>query len=160
MSDTIHNLIAQHGGAALAWTLTALTMLATWALNKLVQSKALRDALDWAGMQVKLAVAAVGQTFVDECKAASADGILTDAEKAKAKEMAIAKAKSFLTWKQLAALGGGFVSRLFSKDAADARVDELLGNMVEAAVRDDKRLQVASGVAAAPAKAEPTTVPR
>jgi hypothetical protein len=100
------------------------------------------------------AVAVVAQTYVDGLKAALADdGKISDAERVKAKRMAIQKAKAYL-----GSAGLGELKRAFHLTDT-AELDELIGDKIEAAVRAQKGRGEGLALLLEPHVGEPTPTP-
>jgi hypothetical protein len=114
--------------AILAWLSTKLAQL----IGAKVKNEYLRGVLARLDDAVFAAVRDVHQVLVEELKAASADGRLTPEERARAKKMAIDKARSYLGTKGLAEL-----CKVLGLDAEG--IENLLGTRVEATVHDLKR---------------------
>ena len=123
--------------AALTWAAAKLAQL----IRAKVQNEYLKGVLVRVDDAVFTAVKDLQQTVVEQIKAASADGKITDDEKKQIKEKALAAVKSHLGTKGLAeaasvlGLGGG-------------ALEGLLSSKVESAVHDLRRSTPAmSGVA-------------
>lgn len=127
--DTLYQVLI-HGDDAITWVAVALAALVAKYVIAKIDNETVRKYVGRAWTEVKSAVAEVYQTYVAELKAASADGKLTDEEKAEAKKKAIALAKSNIGKKGLARL-----VRILGIDA----LDDWLGTQVEAAVDLSKK---------------------
>jgi len=109
--------------AALTW---AFALLRKW-VQESTKSQLLQRLMRSTSFVVDRSVQAINQAFVDELKAAAADGKLTPTERAKALAAAKAKAKSLLSFETLQQLGAEF-----------GEVDTLLETLVEGAVADNR----------------------
>ncbi len=132
--------------------IAGLTLLSGWTL-KLIAAKVrmeyLRGVLIRLDDAVLSAVKEVSQTYVDALKNGRADGTLTDEESRKAKELALASAKSYLGMKGLSEL-----ARVLGLGSGEAQ--SLLSSKIEAAVHDLNVVkQVTGGSAASPQGASP-----
>jgi hypothetical protein len=123
--DALYSLFADHGPAALAWTLSALAGVALTYLVVRIRWEYVRGVVTRAIAEIQDAVLEVAQVFADEIKRASEDGKLTAEEKAVAKQMAIDTAKSNLGSKGLKRL---------SRVLGLGDVTDWIANKVEAAV--------------------------
>lgn len=120
----------------------------TWAAAKLAQfirakvgNEYLKGVLVRLDDAVFTAVKAIQQSVVEEIKLASADGKITDEEKRRIKDKALATVKSHLGTKGLAEL-----AKILGLDGV--ALDGLLSSKVEAAVHDLRRsTQAVNGVA-------------
>lgn len=132
--------VLTHGDSVLFWVLAAVGGLAGRLILAQVKNSTLNGIVGRALHEVGDAVLMVGHTYVDDLKADSADGTLTEAEKAKAKADAIAIAKKNLGSDGLAKL---------AKVLGLADLEHWFGTKVESAVATVK----ASKPAPAPAPA-------
>lgn len=123
MEDIIYWVLT-HGDKFLFWALVAVGGLISALILKFIKAGTVRDIVGRALAEVGDAVLAVSQTYVDALKAASADGVLTDAEKAEAKAKAIALAK-----KNIGTEGLKKLAKILGID-----IDGWLGTKIEAAV--------------------------
>ncbi len=123
MQDLFFWVLA-HGDKFLMWALVFIGGLVSMVILKQLKSGTVRDIVSRALTEVGDAVLAVTQTYVDEIKLASADGKLTDEEKAHAKAKAVALIKSNIGLEGIKKL-----ARIIGVD-----VDGWLGTKVEAAV--------------------------
>ncbi len=130
--------------AALTWAAAKLAQL----IRAKVQNEYLKGVLVRVDDAVFTAVKDLQQTVVEQIKAASADGKITDDEKKQIKEKALAAVRSHLGTKGLAeaagilGLGGG-------------ALEGLLSSKVEAAVHDLRRSTPAMNGAALGGAASP-----
>ena len=122
--------------AALTWAAAKLAQL----VRAKVKNEYLRGVLVRLDDVVFTAVKDLQQTVVNEIKLASADGKITDAEKRRIKDQAIANAKSHLGTK-----GIGELAKVLGLDSG--AIDGLLSSKVEAAVHDLRRASAATTVA-------------
>ena len=123
--------ILVHGQSVIYWALTALGLaLAKYCWSR-VSNDWVRAFLGRVYDEVNDAVREVYQTYVDAIRAKSADGTLTDAEKAEAKAMAVATAKANLGTK-------GLRRCMKMLGLKPEQLDSWLGTKVEAAVRTSK----------------------
>jgi hypothetical protein len=123
--------------AALTWASAKLAQL----IRAKVRSEYLSQVLIRLDEAIFTSVKAVQQSVVDEIKAASADGKITDDEKKRIKEKAIATVKAHLGTK-----GVADVVKILGLEGG--ALDGLLSSKVEAAVHDLRRAAaVANGVA-------------
>lgn len=83
-----------HASSLLLTCLTAVIPWITYHLLGLISNAKVKDIITRALQEIGAAVLAVGQTFVSSCKAASADGKLTEDEAKKALSLAINQAKT------------------------------------------------------------------
>jgi hypothetical protein len=120
--------------AALTWAAAKLAQL----IRAKVKSEYLRQVLVRLDEAVITAVKAIQQSVVEEIKAASADGKITDEEKRRIKERALASAKSHLGTKGLSEVG-----TILGLDTG--ALDGFLSSKVEAAVHDIRRAATANG---------------
>jgi hypothetical protein len=104
MTDFLYSLIANHGTTFAAWVAGLLALVLSKFVLVLIKSQKARDIASRSATEVGRAVRDVWQTYVSDIKAGREDGKLTEDEKIKAKSDAIAKAKSYLGMKGLAAL--------------------------------------------------------
>jgi hypothetical protein len=111
--------------AALAWAAAKAAEL----IRSKVTSEYLRGTLVRLDDAVLTAVKEMQQTLVAEIKAASADGKIDDAEKARIKAAALSNVKSYLGAKGLRVLAEVL-------GLSDGTVDHFLGSRIEAAVHD------------------------
>ena len=121
--------------AALTWAAAKLAQL----IRAKVKSEYLRGALVRLDDAVFTAVKDLQQSVVEEIKAASADGKITDEEKKRIKEKALASVKSHLGTKGLSELA----TVLGLEGGA---IEGFLSSKVEAAVHDLRRATTANGV--------------
>ncbi len=119
--------------AALTWVAAKLAQL----VRAKVKNEYLRGVLVRLDDVVFTAVKDLQQTVVAEIKLASADGKITDAEKRRVKEQAIANVKSHLGTK-----GIGELAKVLGLDGG--AIDGLLSSKVEAAVHDLRRASSAT----------------
>jgi hypothetical protein len=127
--------------AALTWAAAKLAQL----IRAKVKSEYLRGALVRLDDAVFTAVKDLQQSVVEEIKAASADGKITEDEKKRIKEKALASVKSHLGTKGLSEL-----ATVLGLDGG--AIEGFLSSKVEAAVHDLRR---ASAVNGAPAMGGP-----
>jgi hypothetical protein len=111
--------------ALLAWLTTWVTSL----IRAKVKNTYLEGVLVRTNDAVLTAVKMVAQTYVDEVRKAAADGALTDAEKAAAKQKAVAAAKAYLGPQGLDSL-----VKILGLDGGS--LDAYLAGKIEAAVAD------------------------
>jgi len=123
--------------AALTWAAAKLAQL----IRAKVRSEYLRQVLVRLDEAVYTAVKDLQQSVVEEIKAASADGKITDEEKKRIKERALASVRSHLGAKGLSEVG-----TILGLDAG--ALDGFLSSKVEAAVHDLRRAATANGVPA------------
>lgn len=123
--------------AALTWAAAKLAQL----IRAKVQNEYLKGVLVRLDDAVFTAVKDLQQSVVEEIKAASADGKITDDEKRQIKERALASVKSHLGTKGLAE-----IAKVFGLEGG--ALETLLSSKVEAAVHDLRRT---APLAAAPA---------
>jgi hypothetical protein len=135
----LYDLIVGYGGVAVTWALAGLATAGSWVLVRLGAQHAVRAAFEELGKHSRDVVQEVWQAYVEDLKAGSADGILTDDEKKHARAMAVAKLKERLTWRSLVKLGGGWFSRVFAGSSWAAKVESILGGAVETAIAESKR---------------------
>lgn len=108
-------------------------------LADLIKAKTKNEYL--SGVLVRLntavmdAVKAIEQSVVEEIKRASADGMITDAERLSIKQTALNSVKAYLGVKGLNEVG-----RVLG--LTDAAVEGLISDKIEAAVHDLKKTQV------------------
>ena len=121
--------------AALTWAAAKLAQL----IRAKVKSEYLRGALVRLDDAVFTAVKDLKQSVVEEIKAASADGKITDDEKKRIKEKALASVKSHLGTKGLSEL-----ATVLGLDGG--AIEGFLSSKVEAAVHDLRRATTANGV--------------
>jgi hypothetical protein len=121
--------------AALTWAAAKLAQL----IRAKVKSEYLRGALVRLDDAVFTAVKDLQQSVVEEIKAASADGRITDEEKKRIKEKALASVKSHLGTKGLSEL-----ATVLGLDGG--AIEGFLSSKVEAAVHDLRRATTANGV--------------
>ena len=121
--------------AALTWAAAKLAQL----IRAKVKSEYLRGALVSLDDAVFTAVKDLQQSVVEEIKAASADGKITDEEKKRIKEKALASVKSHLGTKGLSEL-----ATVLGLDGG--AIEGFLSSKVEAAVHDLRRATTANGV--------------
>jgi len=119
--------ILVHGDQFLTWGLVTLASVGVAFLLKQIKSDKVREIVGRALHEVGAAVWEVKQTYVDELKAASLDGKLTDEEKKAAMDKAIAIAKTNIGMKGLDRLG-----RILNLDLSG--VEKWLKNKAEVAV--------------------------
>lgn len=119
--------------AALTWASAKLAQL----IRAKVQNEYLRGVLVRVDDAVFTAVKAVQQTVVEQIKEASADGKITDDEKKRIKEKALAAVKAHLGTKGLSEVGA-----ILGLDGG--ALDGLLSSKVEAAVHDLRRAVAAT----------------
>lgn len=119
-----------HGDKFLFWALVFVGGLVSTLILKQIKAGTVRDIVSRALTEVGDAVLAVTQTYVEALKKASADGTLTDAEKAEAKRLAIETVKKNLGPEGLAKL-----AKIIGVD-----IDGWLGTKIEAAVGASKGL--------------------
>jgi hypothetical protein len=143
----LYDLIINYGGVAVSWALAGLAAAGSWVLVRLAAQASMRSAFIELGGHARDIVQEVWQAYVEDLKASSADGVLTPAEKAKARDMAIAKLKERLTWRTLVKIGGGWLARAFTGSSWAAKVESILGGAVETAVAESKRDAKAAGIA-------------
>jgi hypothetical protein len=106
-----------------------------------VANEYLRSTLVRLDEAVLTAVKKLQQTVVAEIKAASSDGKIDDAEKARIKAAALANVKSYLGTKGLRVLAEVL-------GLSSGTVDEFLGSRIEAAVHDLRLAERATAPAA------------
>lgn len=111
--------------AALAWAAAKAAAL----IRSKVANEYLRGTLVRLDEAVLTAVKELQQTVVAEIKAASSDGKIDDAEKARIKASALANVKSYLGAKGLRVLAEVL-------GLSSGTVDQFLGSRIEAAVHD------------------------
>jgi len=111
--------------AALTW---AAAKLASYIKSK-VNSEYLRGVLVRLDEAVVTAVKGLQQTVVDEIKAANADGKITEAEKKRIKDSALANVKSYL-----GAKGINVLSEVLG--LSGGALDGFLSSKIESAVHD------------------------
>lgn len=99
------DLFATYGPDALVWAFAALGALLTKFVFNKMRTGYLADVAQRAWLEVQGAVLEVAQTYSNGIKDGSADGTLTEAERAQAKANAIAIAKANIGPKGLARLG-------------------------------------------------------
>ena len=121
--------------AALTWAAAKLAQL----IRAKVKSEYLRGALVRLDDAVFTAVKDLQQSVVEEIKAASADGKITDDEKKRIKEKALVSVKSHLGTKGLSEL-----ATVLGLDGG--AIEGFLSSKVEAAVHDLRRATTANGV--------------
>jgi hypothetical protein len=119
--------------AALTWAAAKLAQL----IRAKVQNEYLKGVLVRRDDAVFTAVKGIQQSVVEQIKEASADGKITDDEKKRIKEKALASVRSHLGTKGLAE-----VARILGLDGG--ALDGLLSSKVEAAVHDLRRALPAS----------------
>ena len=90
-------IVAEYGTTVVAavlgmWVIPAIVGL----IKQQVQSKKIGDILIRLSYALETAINEVAQVYTDELKHASEDGVLTDAEKARALELALDSVKSYL----------------------------------------------------------------
>jgi hypothetical protein len=104
------------------------------ALVKFIMAKAKNQAVQMVLLKIENMVFTVvremEQTVMDEIRKASADGVITDAEKRAIKEAALGKLKSYLNFSEIARILG-----LGSSDKAQA----LIESKIESAVQQVKQ---------------------
>lgn len=122
--------------AALTWAAAKLAQL----VRAKVKNEYLRGVLVRLDDVVFTAVKDLQQTVVDEIKLASADGKISDAEKRRIKDQAIANVKSHLGTK-----GIGELAKVLGLEGG--AIEGLLSSKVEAAVHDLRRASSATPVA-------------
>lgn len=122
--------------AALTWAAAKLAQL----VRAKVKNEYLRGVLVRLDDVVFTAVKDLQQTVVNEIKLASADGKISDAEKRRVKDQAIANVKSHLGTK-----GIGELAKVLGLDGG--AIEGLLSSKVEAAVHDLRRASAAAPVA-------------
>lgn len=120
--------------AALTWAAAKLAQL----IRAKVRSEYLRQVLVRLDEAVFTAVKDLQQSVVEEIKAASADGKITDEEKKRIKERALASVRSHLGAKGISEVGA-----ILGLDAG--ALDGFLSSKVEAAVHDLRRAATANG---------------
>ena len=116
--------------------MSALFAYAAKLLREKSKSAVLQRAFIVLDDVVMNAVREVSQTYVDTIRKARADGVLTDEEKAKAKQDAMKRAKELLGASGMALLKAAFGI----KGDEPARVDAMLGSRIEAEVRSSRPL--------------------
>lgn len=121
--------------AALTWAAAKLAQL----IRAKVKSEYLRGALVRLDDAVFTAVKDLQQSVVEEIKAASADGKITEDEKKRIKEKALASVKSHLGTKGLSEL-----ATVLGLDGG--AIEGFLSSKVEAAVHDLRRATTANGM--------------
>lgn len=124
-------LVIQYGITALVAILGFLSMLLTRYVWELIKRNWLREMLQRLWEEVKTAVLAVGQTYVDGLKEGNEDGKLTPEEKSIALSRAVEEIKSNFGMKGLRSL-----ARVLGIDS----IDDWLGAKVEAVIGEEKRL--------------------
>ena len=124
MKDTLWQLFLS-GSDIIWWLLGLLATFAMAYLRGLIKNTKINDIVGRALGEVRDAVREVYQTVVADLKAKSADGKLTDKEKADAKALAIKLVRENIGMKGLAAL-----MRVLGLDD----VDSWLGTKVEAVI--------------------------
>ncbi len=139
-------LFVDRGGQALQAALALLALAGAWVLRHVTLSARWRSLLEELGAHSKDVVQEVFQTYVEAIKAGRADGQLTDAEKNRARDMAIAKLRERLSWSKLLQLGGGWLARLLGGTSFENKVESWLGGAVETAVAEAKRGGKAAGL--------------
>lgn len=147
------NIIADYGPTIIAGVITIVGIVFGWIFK--TQSM-LRTALAAFGRAVSVAVRETSQTYTDEILkgrlATSAGGAeLTPEEKANARSMAIAKAKSYIGTKGL---------NLILKELGIGDGDAFVAGAVEAEVNATKLVAAAVANAAQPAAVLAVPVPR
>ncbi len=125
--------------AALTW---AAAKLASFIRSK-VDNEYLRGVLVRLDDAVVTAVKDLQQTVVAEIKAASADGKISEAEKRRIKDAAVANVKSYLGAKGIRVLAEVL-------GLSGGALDSFLGSKVEAAVHDLRLTERAVSAAPAP----------
>jgi len=120
--------------AALTWAATKLAMY----IQARIQNEYLRNVLVRLEDAVFTAVKDLQQSVVEEVKAASADGKISDDEKKRIKEKAIASIKAHIGTKGLSE-----VAKVLGLDSG--ALDGFLSSKVEAAVHDLRRTSTANG---------------
>src|SRR5262249_23129459 len=124
-TSMIGDIITTFGPEIIGAVCTALLGLIGRAL---VNHAWLRGMLERLVTEAKAVVLEVEQTYVDSVKGARDDGVLTPAEAATARRLALSALKSNLGMKGLRRLG-----RILGLD--DSELDRLLGTHIEAAVK-------------------------
>ena len=76
--------VLTHGDSVLFWVLTAVGGLVGRLVVAQIKNGTAHGIVNRALQEIGDAVLTIGHTYVDDLKAGSADGTLTDAEKAKA----------------------------------------------------------------------------
>ena len=141
----MYDIIASHGMTVATYALIALAAGLGWIVKQIVSDVRVRTFLAKLGLHVKAACLEVAQTYTDEIRKASADGTLTDEEKAAAKALAMSKLRARLGWKGLLEVAkvlgiGGFFGWLGAKigwaPAAKIgeQVDAFLAGEIESAL--------------------------
>lgn len=120
--------------AALTWAATKLAFF----IQARIKNEYLRNALVRLEDAVFTAVKELDQTVVAEIKAASADGKITDDEKKRIKEKALASVKSHIGTKGLSEL-----AKVLGLESG--ALDGFLSSKVEAAVHDLRRASIMNG---------------
>lgn len=117
------------------WVLALLAGLVSKYIVTLTSNKWAQGVIQRAYKEIEEAVVEVMQTYVAELKKANADGVLTDQEKAIAKQMALAVFRDNLGSKGLARL-----ARALGLEDVTAWVE----NKLEGAVAANKHLAIKS----------------
>lgn len=150
MDDVVTNPDFSQLTIAASTLLVGLLSFALVHLVRFVGTKTKSDLLTRAATALRIAVVTavkeVSQEYISGIKEGRADGKLTAEEKARAKQRALAKAKSYLGARGLALLVQGF--RL-----DPGGIDAFLGGHIEAAVHDVKLESAAASVRPLPSSA-------
>jgi Sec-independent protein translocase protein TatA len=128
MEDLIYSVLT-HGDHVLFWVLAVVGAFVARLVLGQIKAGKIQQVVGRALREVGDAVMMVGKTYVEALKAASADGTLTDAEKAEAKARAIAAAKKNIGVDGLKALG-----RILGLGDGDDSLTHWLETKVESAV--------------------------
>lgn len=126
------DLYIEYGPVVLAAIFTGLAWLYSRFLADKIKGQRWGQMALRAGQELRAVITEVNATYVKELKAAGEDGTWTDKEKAKAKEMAIAKFKE--NW------GAAGVKRMAKVLGIGDAVDSWLGTQVEATLAEMKAL--------------------
>jgi hypothetical protein len=94
--EIIYTVFAEYGIQVLTWILIAIAMIASRYLLPHIKNVWVVGTINRFGFEIRAAVLAVAQGYVNDIKKAREDGKLTDEEKAEAKRRAIAMAKSYI----------------------------------------------------------------
>ena len=126
MTDFLYSVFANYGVTAIQWGAVVLFGLLARLVWRWTKNQWVRDTVSRALAEVQTAVLEVAQTYADRLRDGRKDGKLTAGEKAAAKDMAIAAAKSYIGTKGLKAL-----ARALNLDA----VEDWLAGKIEREVR-------------------------
>jgi hypothetical protein len=137
-------LVITYGDKATQLAFVVINALLVRFIFSMIDSTIIRRYVDALWDEIRAAVLEVEQTYVSALKLANGDGVLTNAEKAEAKRMAIKIAKANFGAKGLARL-----ARAFGMD-----MDGWIGNKIEAVIAGDKVPKLISAIAETPPKLE------